>query len=726
VPRFYNVELEIVRPGPPHNQLLSPLTAYMALCGEGSPITFHINLEHHKLVSRLQQLRYVAHEADGVTMVPNAMREAAVLELAEELGHVLADIRTLLAEVWRARCDASGGRTRKEMQLVHLRLVLGGSELSLIPFEMALAPPAMPGEGLEFCLQLGMPVVLTRELRSSRLAPISWNRGEPRVLIVAAAPAGLAIPLEPHIHALRAALEPWIHWPEPAASDPESTQEQARLPYVKERLRVLTDANIEDIYDLCAQESFTHVHVLAHGAPYQLAGEQRFGLALCEKGKPSEIDVVSGKRLGKALQAEGADGARRSQPLVVTLATCDSGNPGSVLVPGGSIAHDLHSAGIPWVFASQFPLTKIGSIRMVEALYPRLLRGDDPRQAIYEVRRQLYMSAQRDHDWASLVVYASIRDQLQEEVADFFERQTYSAIGIGLGRADDATNADPQLCAGLATLREAQEALRQVDAYLKVWEARLSTDVSDRERRPDQLQTRIDRANAEAQDTINRIRRSECYGMQGSTWKRLAVLWGTWAEHEQKAQGETRQTAEVGTAAGQAGVRASAAVTEAKNKADLYYRKALERYRKAMDEMVIEGEKLKEEMYHWTATQALCVAAVLNEQRDPTTLHAAREIASQNLTRPAVGNQAWAHGTLAELEMLRLYHETERIPSATEVKEKVIGHCSEIVSLMGLQSFHAQSTCRQFRRYLDHWKREEWEPVAQAAVNTLSPPGASR
>ena len=28
---FVSVKLELVRPGPPHNQLLSPLTPYMAL-----------------------------------------------------------------------------------------------------------------------------------------------------------------------------------------------------------------------------------------------------------------------------------------------------------------------------------------------------------------------------------------------------------------------------------------------------------------------------------------------------------------------------------------------------------------------------------------------------------------------------------------------------------------------------------------------------------------------
>ena len=34
-----NVKLELLRPGPAHNQLLSPLTPYLALCGADGPVT---------------------------------------------------------------------------------------------------------------------------------------------------------------------------------------------------------------------------------------------------------------------------------------------------------------------------------------------------------------------------------------------------------------------------------------------------------------------------------------------------------------------------------------------------------------------------------------------------------------------------------------------------------------------------------------------------------------
>src|SRR6185436_13384821 len=119
-----------------------------------------------------------------------------------------------------------------------------------------------------------------------------------------------------------------------------------------------------------------------------------------------------------------------------TLATCDSGNQTSVLVPGGSIAHDLHVEGIPWVFASQFPLTVSGSITMTKMLYPRLLRGDDPRQILFELRRQLYHSTQTDHDWASIVAYAAPRADFATRVAQFSSAQIKAAINVCLEHAD--------------------------------------------------------------------------------------------------------------------------------------------------------------------------------------------------------------------------------------------------------------------------------------------------
>ena len=52
------VKLEFLRPGPSHNQLLSPLTPYIALCGEEGPVTVQMPFEHRQLLMRLRRLRY--------------------------------------------------------------------------------------------------------------------------------------------------------------------------------------------------------------------------------------------------------------------------------------------------------------------------------------------------------------------------------------------------------------------------------------------------------------------------------------------------------------------------------------------------------------------------------------------------------------------------------------------------------------------------------------------
>jgi hypothetical protein len=643
--RFHDVKLELVRPGPPHNQLLSPLTSYMALCGDGSPITFRIDLEHRKLLSRLEQLRYLtAARGGGVVAMPDRVREAAADEVGEDVANILSQVRTLLGEVSRARGE--GSAFPEEPQFVHLRLVLGGSELALIPFEMALSPPAFPGEGLDFGLQIQMPVVLSRETRRSRPVPVRWDEPrETRILVLAAAPAGLRVPLDAHLENLRAAIDPWVRWTRDGEVDSQPAKQQP-LERVKERLRVLPDASIEEIYELCSQEDFTHIHILAHGDCFEVAGERRFGIALCERGNPMKKQVVDGERLAKALQAEGRDGSKRSRPLVVTLLVCDSGNPGSVLVPGGSIAHNLHAAGIPWVFASQFPLTVAGSVRMTAALYPRLLRGDDPRQALFEVRRLLFMSTDRDHDWASIVAYTSTPYDFHEQVAGYLEQQTKAAIEVDLERADNSHAVEVR-----------EHHLNRAKEHLAHWKARLPGGDGLKER----------------------SRRAECYGIHGATYKRIALLRTQLKEPDEKVKHEFAQS--------------------------------LDFYRRAMDEWAPDGEK-----HHWVTTQVLSLKAVLNEAPDPASYYIAMTLARRGLDRSSRSEQAWAHGTIAELELLSAYHLKDQ-PQA--VKESVVEHCNAIVALMGDKSFHVQSTLRQFRRYVAQWQKQEWKDIAEAAVTAL-------
>ena len=369
----------------------------------------------------------------------------------------------------------------------------------------------------------------------------------------------------------------------------------------------------------------------------------------------------------RAIRAEDEGGISRSQPLVVTLATCDSGQQGSVLVPGGSIAHDLHAAGIPWIFASQFPLTKPGLIRIAEFLYPRLVRGDDPRQILYELRRRLSMSTVREHDWASIVAYASIENDFEPKIGKFFERQTVKAINVQMSRADNLV----QWAADSGEIKQVQEpieqALNRAHKLLEQWVRRMPVGKS--------LEERTTRAN--------------CFGIKGSTFKRMALIHAALKKPEL---------------------------------AKLELEEARDAYREAMDQWVTE-----EARFNWTASQYLPLSAVTGTAGDSGVFAVCHKLAERDLYSQDRDLEAWAHATLAELELLSPFHHGESRP-ASDVKCKIIDHCNKIVELVGPNSFHVKSTRRQFQRYADEWSlaetnwhHEGWKDIAEAADVALTP-----
>ena len=52
------ITLELLRHGPSHNQLLSPLTQYLALCENHAAVTVHLPFEHNQFLHRLRALGY--------------------------------------------------------------------------------------------------------------------------------------------------------------------------------------------------------------------------------------------------------------------------------------------------------------------------------------------------------------------------------------------------------------------------------------------------------------------------------------------------------------------------------------------------------------------------------------------------------------------------------------------------------------------------------------------
>lgn len=413
------ITLELLRHGPAHNQLLSPVTQYLALCENESAVTIRVPFEHSQMLYRLRALSYTMGEES---------RQFQLKDTAQVLGALLSEIPGLTAAMNRFQPGTGQEAT------THLRLVLSASELALLPFELALAPLGFPGAGQPLLLQSQMPLCVTRETRRVPEEFIEWP-DRPRVLFVSASSPGYeAVPAGAHLLALRKALQPWIGL---SAVDDDAT----RSKQVSRHLSVLCEASIESIERACAAEAFTHIHILAHGHERQEAYDVRFGLALHDSNNPlGPADIVSGERLATALRVSKRGGHERlSRPAVVTLASCNSGNVGTVTSAGASVAHALHEAGIPLIIASQFPLSFGGSVRMVEALYEGLLFGEDPRGLLIDLRRQLHTEFPATHDWASITGYASLPPGFERQLATAQIRRAEAGINEALRVADAVT-----------------------------------------------------------------------------------------------------------------------------------------------------------------------------------------------------------------------------------------------------------------------------------------------
>src|SRR5262249_48397694 len=106
------ITLELLRHGPPHNQLLSPLTPYLALCENHAAVTLPLSFEHNQFLHRLRALSYRLDED------PRAFQ---LKDTAAALGALLAGIPGLTAELSR--------QSHHPETHTHLRLIISASEL---------------------------------------------------------------------------------------------------------------------------------------------------------------------------------------------------------------------------------------------------------------------------------------------------------------------------------------------------------------------------------------------------------------------------------------------------------------------------------------------------------------------------------------------------------------------------------------------------------------------
>ncbi len=468
--RVRTVTLEFLRAGTAHNRLLSRDTQYLALCGEHEHEVVKMPFDHFELLRRLRQFSYyrltrrqAGDDAKAMQDEFQALR-AEFVDLRVRLIEMLGSIRGLMQELSAASSDAD---------LVELRLLLSPAELALLPFEF-IAEPSGPAR--ELCSK---PLVVIRRTRRVPSARLHWPH-RPRILFAFASPQGVAkVPGRQHLLALRRALGPWlVHM----AKRKLESESDVILRETKKYIEVLPAASIASIRNACQRTSFTHVHLLAHGAPIkgEVTGDLRYGIALHGDDRGGQMNVVDGKQLAAALRGNVAMGGS-TLPAVMTLASCDSGNLGSVVTADSSVAYDLHDAGVPIVVASQFPLSIAGSMHMAETFYERLLWVDDPRTVMQAMRQALFAHAPSNvghFDWASITAYGALRDDFAVALGEARAKQARQAADAAVAVVDthvlpkseppdDLVAAERQVCHGRACLETAIARFSDQSSVLK-------------------------------------------------------------------------------------------------------------------------------------------------------------------------------------------------------------------------------------------------------------------
>lgn len=419
--------VELLRAGPRHNQLISPTTQYLGLCGSAPASRVVLPYEHGELERKLRDLRYE---------VSDSVDQRRCVQVLDQTGREMA---RLLASI-EGVTGALEPKGESADVLTHLRIVLSASELSMLPFEATKVPAAENPGSAWLALQSRAPVCITRHIRSALTQSVLWP-SELRILFVVGPDTHVQ---EQHEAALTEVLQPWRN---------SADKVDHLLTVLEHPSKGQIRQAIGDAWD--QGKPFTHVHVLAHGA--HTDGADRYspiGLQLHDGEEP-----FTGDRLASALTAVSARGIFR--PTVVTLASCDSGRQVDTRTTEAAMAHALHDAGIPLVVASQFPLTVDGSIPFVHRFYTGQLRGDHPLLTICELRSELHSRMPADtHDWASLVVYEALPADLFVQLQNVRYWQSRRALELALQRLEKL----PVLASAAETLARWNRAKADVEA----------------------------------------------------------------------------------------------------------------------------------------------------------------------------------------------------------------------------------------------------------------------
>jgi beta-lactamase superfamily II metal-dependent hydrolase len=644
------VDVEFLRSGPPHNQLLSPLTQYLAVCNNSSAGVVTVPYEQARFERKLSDLRYGGSGGDDLRTVLH--------EVGEEVAKVLGAVPGLPGALTSDTGQPGSG------SMIHLRLKLSASELAMLPFELAKVPISATQSSEAFlAIQTRPPVVITRSVRSISPDAVRWP-SRPRILFVSSHRDD--VPFDAHREALLAAIRPF-RFDEavpPSRLDKQDLYEGKARPKdpwrpwqrgdacerIGRLLTILHDPSANDILDECRSDPdapYTHVHILAHGV---LEGPE-YGLVL--RGENGADDVVPGERLASALTVVTRKEVHR--PAVVTLASCDGGSVGSVTTPSTHLAHAMHQLGVPLVVAAQFPLSKEGSEPLAHSLYAGLLRGEQhPLVLVQQLRSELHACQSATfHDWASLVVYEALPREMSEPLAELNYRQARRAVDVALAWVDDFVESNPRGVTGAALRAQVDQALERLpyDASYAV----------------------------------------ECIGLRASAAKRLAQ-----AAHFYADRG--------GDPSHGFAVDMYDLLDQAREDYELAVRKLL------LNDV---GAVQRIATVHWVLVQAISLAIVLGKEPNERTegaWAAARLAAVLFGDHVDASERAWAHASLAELCLLRMADPSLSAEQQVEARTRALEHTERILREFSTRTaFPILSTARQIERYIEWWSTPPFE-----------------
>lgn len=627
------VTVELLRAGPRHNQLVSPLTQYLGICGNSHAGRVTLPYEHSDLEMRLQELRYSVFDRD------DQARSARVLEkTGRDVAKILAAVPGL-----------SGNMSYEEENtgtLTNLRIVISASELAMIPFEASKVPSVDGSVAAWLALQARSPICITRHIRSVTAEGIIWP-DRPRILFISGPDTDR--PFEEHKRVLLNVIEPWCKG-ESAIGD--------QLVILKEP--GLSTVAIELSAAARAGKAFTHVHILAHGA--RTEEDDRYSPVGLYLNENEGEGVIGGGRLASTLAVTTDEGVMR--PLVVTLASCDSGQVSDVRTADASVAHHLHDQGIPLVVASQFPLSVEGSVLFTEMFYRGQLRGEHPLISLYKVRMELHSRMETNtHDWASLVAYEAFPSNLASQLEELRYWQARRAQYLALDRLEDLA----------VEIRDNKSSFDQTNIEAGFENAVMDVETASRN---------LPQKGPYALD---------CAGLRAAANKRIGLA-------------DFRVAKAQGVPEGWREKRLSYCLSRMQLARDQYWA-AAKWFIQPSEETVQRKGNL-----HWMLGQVLSLDVVLGRSLDASLQMAAYFAANIDLDSPDDSERAWAHVSLSELALLKLANAELSEEARKEYAEDALKNAARFLGLLGRGSEQASNTSRQFQRYVSWWGNPDLQP----------------